>query len=65
MSLLHYPTPHPQESAHLAHLSSHLFFALLAMNSTLPAELKFKENTEVLWELNSFLMQMLSFVLTK
>ena len=43
-----------------------MFFAIPAMNGTLPAELKFMENTAVLWELNSSLTQiMLSFVLTK
>ena len=43
MSLTSLPTPHPPIP--LRKCASGAFFALLAMNGPLPAELKFKENT--------------------
>ena len=39
----HPPPPHPRK-VHLRHIC----FALLAMNDTLPAKLKFRENTAII-----------------
>ena len=41
------PSPPPNPTFPLGKCTSGAFFALLAMNGLLPAELKFKENTEI------------------